>query len=108
MLFRSNGDDYTVTISYKSDKPSKAENEFDTDQKFSKEDIVVLTIGGTEIQSMAKAEIVEGTVSSVKDNDYVKLDGDCVRRDHHAAVSKERSESDPYGKRSGYISIHPI
>ena len=70
-----NGDDYTVTISYKSDKPSKAENEFDTDQKFSKEDIVVLTIGGTEIQSMAKAEIVEGTVSSVKDNDYVKLDG---------------------------------
>ena len=30
-----NGDDYTVTISYKSDKPSKAENEFDTDQKFS-------------------------------------------------------------------------
>lgn len=70
-----NGDDYTVTISYKSDKPSKAENEFDTDQKFAKEDIVVLTIGGTEIQSMAKAEIVEGTVSSVKDNDYVKLDG---------------------------------
>ena len=53
----------------------QAENEFDTDQKFSKEDIVVLTIGGTEIQSMAKAEIVEGTVSSVKDNDYVKLDG---------------------------------
>lgn len=54
---------------------------------------MVLTIGGTEIQSMAKAEIVEGTVSSVKDNDYVKLDGTTYNYNRAYCVKVSNAEA---------------
>ena len=70
-----NGDDYTVTISYRSDRPSGAETTFDTEQQFEREDIVIVTVGSQEIQSMDVAETVEGTVTGVSSASYVRVDG---------------------------------
>ena len=71
-----NGDgEYTVNISYRSGNPAGAETKFETEQEFTDGDIVLVTIGSKEIQTMAVAETVEGTVDAVKGSDYVSIDG---------------------------------
>ena len=71
-----NGDgEYTVNISYKSARPSGSETEFITEQEIEDDSIVLVTIGQGEIQSMAVAETVEGTVDAVRDNSYLRIDG---------------------------------
>ena len=71
-----NGDgEYTVNISYKSARPSGSETEFITEQEIEDDSIVLVTIGQGEIQSMAVAETVEGTVDAVRNNSYVRIDG---------------------------------
>jgi len=70
-----NGDDYTVTVSYKSGKTSGFEKEFDTETKFEKEDIVVVTVGSNEIQSMAIATTVEGNVDAISENSNIVVEG---------------------------------
>ena len=54
---------------------SSAETEYETEQEFSDDDIVLVTIGQDEIQSMAVAETVEGTVDAVRNDSYVRIDG---------------------------------
>ena len=70
-----NGDDYTVTISYQSGRPDGAETTYDTEQEFQDDDIVIVTVGAGEIQSMAVAETVEGSVTGVSSDSYVRVDG---------------------------------
>ena len=70
-----NGDDYTVTISYQSGRPDGAETTYDTEQEFQGDDIVIITVGAGEIQSMTVAETVEGSVTGVSSDSYVRVDG---------------------------------
>ena len=72
-----NDDDYTVTVNFKTQPAAlgSIDREFDTETEFSKEDIVLVTVANDAIKSMDKAETVEGTVNSVKENDYLKIDG---------------------------------
>ncbi len=72
-----NDDDYTVTVNFKAQPAAlkSIDREFDTDVEYAKEDIVLVTVANDAIKSMAKAETVEGTVNTVKSNDYLKLDG---------------------------------
>ena len=72
-----NDNDYTVTVNFKTQPAAlgSIDREFDTETEFSKEDIVRVTVANDAIKSMDKAETVEGTVNSVKENDYLKIGG---------------------------------
>ena len=75
-----NEDDYTVTVSYKTSPSGSVSREFDTTTEFAREDIVLVTLAGEsgntkEIQSLTLAETVNGTVSAVRDSDYLRMDG---------------------------------
>ena len=91
--------EYTINISYKSDRPSGAETEYVTDQAFEDDDIVLVTIGQKEIQSMAVAETVSGTVSGVKDNDYIRLDGTTYNYNRAYTVDSL------YNKNAGLVNL---
>ena len=75
-----NDDDYTVTVSYKTQPSGSVSREFDTTTEFAREDIVLVTLAGEagstkEIQSLDLAKTVEGTVTAVRNADYVRMDG---------------------------------
>ena len=68
--------DYTVTVNLKTRPAGVGVNrEFSTETEFARGDIVVVNIADGSIETMTLAETVEGTVSAVKDNDYLKIDG---------------------------------
>ena len=68
--------DYTVTVNLKTRPAGVGVNrEFSTETEFARGDIVVVNIANGSIETMTLAETVEGTVSAVKDNDYLKIDG---------------------------------
>lgn len=75
---KDNGDDYTVTLSYKG-SGVPADNTYEveyTDLK--KDDIVLVTAnkeGTDDIQTVEKAKVVEGKITTVKKDDYIKMDG---------------------------------
>ena len=74
----SNDDDndYTVTVNLKTRPDGVAVNrEFSTEDEFARGDIVVVNIADGDIEAMTLAETVEGTVSAVKANDYLRIDG---------------------------------
>ena len=73
-------DGSTVTVSYKTQPSGSVGRTFDTNQTFSRGDIVLVTLAGEdgsakEIQSMDLAETVEGTVTSIRNSDYLRMDG---------------------------------
>ena len=68
--------DYTVTVNLKTRPDGVAVNrEFSTETEFARGDIVVVNIADGDIEAMTLAETVEGTVSAVKANDYLRIDG---------------------------------
>lgn len=72
-----NDGEYEVTVAFKT-KPNGLTNidtKFTTDTKFAKDDIVVYTAAGNEIQTMAVAKTVAGKVTAQADKDYTTLDG---------------------------------
>ena len=72
----SDDNDYTVTVNLKTRPDGVAVNrEFNTETEFARGDIVVVNIADGDIEAMTLAETVEGTVSAVKANDYLKIDG---------------------------------
>ena len=72
----SDDNDYTVTVNLKTRPNGVAVNrEFNTETEFARGDIVVVNIADGDIEAMTLAETVEGTVSAVKANDYLKIDG---------------------------------
>lgn len=69
--------EYEVTVAFKT-KPDGQQNidtKFTTDTKFAKDDIVVYTAAGNEIQTMAVAKTVAGKVTAQANKDYTTLDG---------------------------------
>lgn len=74
---KANDDDNTVTFAYKPAGRSVSgfEKEFDTKGNFKKDDIVLVTVANNEVKTMELAESVKGTVSAVKTDSYVKIDG---------------------------------
>ena len=72
----SDDNDYTVTVNLKTRPDGVAVNrEFSTETEFARGDIVVVNIADGDIEAMTLAETVEGTVSAVKANDYLRIDG---------------------------------
>ena len=72
----SDDNDYTVTVNLKTRPDGVAVNrEFNTETEFARGDIVVVNIADGDIEAMTLAETVEGTVSAVKANDYLRIDG---------------------------------
>ncbi len=68
--------DYNITVSMKTRPAGTAVNrEFNSDVEYARGDIVIVGVGDGAIEAMSLAETVEGTVSAVKDNDYLKIDG---------------------------------
>lgn len=68
--------EYEVTVSFKTSIPGvTADTKYTSDVKFAKDDIVVYTAAGTDIQTMAKAKTVAGKVTGQSDADYTTLDG---------------------------------
>lgn len=71
-----NDGEYEVTVSFKTRIPGvTADTKYTSDTKFAKDDVVVYTAAGTEIQSMAKAKTVAGKVTAQSDADYTTIDG---------------------------------
>ena len=68
---------YEVTVAFKTKPNGQAtiDTKFTTDTKFAKDDIVVYTAAGNEIQTMAVAKTVAGKVTAQADKDYTTLDG---------------------------------
>ena len=68
--------DYTVTVNYKTQPTATSmDREFDTETEFAEDDIVIINAAEGNIETMTLAETVEGTVSAVKNNDYLHIDG---------------------------------
>ena len=92
-----NGDgENTVTISYQSRPSGSVDTTYDTQQDFEDDDIVIVTVASGEIQSMAVAETVEGTVTGVSENSYVRVDG--VTYNYNRAYTMDEdddNEGDP-------------
>ena len=72
----SDDNDYTVTVNLKTRPDGVAVNrEFNAETEFARGDIVVVNIADGDIEAMTLAETAEGTVSAVKANDYLRIDG---------------------------------
>ena len=68
--------EYEVTVSFKTRIPGvTADTKYTSDVKFAKDDIVVYTAAGTDIQTMAVAKTVAGKVTGQSDADYTTVDG---------------------------------
>ena len=68
--------EYEVTVSFKTRIPDvTADTKYTSDMKFAKDDIVVYTAAGTDIQTMAVAKTVAGKVTGQSDADYTTVDG---------------------------------
>ena len=68
--------EYEVTVSFKTRIPGvTADTKYTSDMKFAKDDIVVYTAAGTDIQTMAVAKTVAGKVTGQSDADYTTVDG---------------------------------
>ena len=70
-----NDDDYTVTVNFETKPNGSVSRQFNTDEQYAQDDIVVVGIAQGAIETMAKAETVEGTVNSVKSLDSVTVAG---------------------------------
>lgn len=70
------GDKYELTLSFKTRIPGvTADTKYTSDVKFAKDDIVVYTAAGTEVQSLALAKTVAGKVTAQSKADYTTIDG---------------------------------
>ena len=68
--------DYNVTVTMKTRPAAFTTNrEFNSDVEYTRGDIVIVGVADGVIETMALAETVEGTVSAVKANDYLTIDG---------------------------------
>ena len=68
--------DYNVTVTMKTRPEAFTTNrEFNSDVEYTRGDIVIVGVADGVIETMALAETVEGTVSAVKANDYLTIDG---------------------------------
>ena len=74
-----NDDDYTVTVNFETKPNGSVSRQFNTDEQYAQDDIVVVGIAQGAIETMAKAEAVEGTVNSVKSLDSLTLNGESYK-----------------------------
>ena len=67
---------YEITLSFKTRIPGVTpDTKYTSDVKFEKDDVVIYTAAGSEVQSLAKAKTVAGKVTAQSDADYTTLDG---------------------------------
>ena len=74
-VYKVDEKDGTITLSDLVDGPADASDDEFATTAFAEDDVVVYTYANDEIQSVVKAESVEGTVTKVKDKDNFSLDG---------------------------------
>ena len=67
--------DYAVTVSFETQPDGYVSRQFNTEDKFAMDDIVVMGIANGNIETMAVAETVEGSIDAVKDFDSVEIGG---------------------------------
>ena len=67
--------DYAVTVSFETQPSGYVSRQFNTEDEFAMDDIVVMGIANGNIETMAVAETVEGSIAAVKDFDSVEIGG---------------------------------
>ena len=67
--------DYAVTVSFETQPSGYVSRQFNTEDEFAMDDIVVMGIANGNIETMAVAETVEGSIDAVKDFDSVEIGG---------------------------------
>ena len=67
--------DYNVTVSFETKPSGSVSREFNSDVEFAVDDVVVVGIADGNIETMALAQVVEGTVNSVKAFDSLTMEG---------------------------------
>ena len=65
--------DYAVTVSFETQPDGYVSRQFNTEDEFAMDDIVVMGIANGTIETMAVAETVEGSITAVKDFDSVEI-----------------------------------
>ena len=67
--------DYAVTVSFETQPDGYVSRQFNTEDEFAMDDIVVMGIANGTIETMSVAETVEGSIDAVKDFDSVEIGG---------------------------------
>ena len=67
--------DFAVTVSFETQPDGYVSRQFNTEDEFAMDDIVVMGIADGSIETMSVAETVEGSIDAVKDFDSVEIGG---------------------------------
>ena len=105
-VYKVDEKDGTITLSDLVDGPADASDDEFATTAFAEDDVVVYTYANDEIQSVVKAESVEGTVTKVKDKDNFSLDGTSYSYSKNMDASDKLDTDDVDAETVAYLDAY--